>query len=178
MWMRRPTGRVDNWRDIAAHQTAMMNLLIDGYRKAGADPKEIGEAVASCVEDIHCASVYIDIISGAGSFNDPAWIERRHKEALVRLDEETDETFLPGLRAVAAAWFEEKAYMRMRQRARALAEAWDWEGAKALWEGFAAWMTARAGAPWEMPEDRWFPWGGMAYLRRIDPEEWHRAGEA
>jgi hypothetical protein len=178
MWIRRPPGSVDSWRRMAAHQTAVMNVRIDEYRRAGAAPREIGEAVASCIEDIDCASVYIDLITGAGSFDDPAWIERRHKEALARLDEETDETLLPGLRKIAKAWFEEKAYMRMKRRARALGEVWDWEGAKALYEGFAAWMIDRHGVPWQMPEDRRFPWGGMAHLRRIDPEEWRKAGEA
>jgi len=157
----------------------MMNLRIDGYGRAGAVPREIGEAVAACVEDINCSSVYIDLITGAGSFDDPAWIERRHKEALARFDEEIDEILLPGLRKIAASWFEEKAYLRMKRRARALGEAWDWEGAQARWEGFSAWMTDRHGVPWQMPEDRRFPWGGsMAHLRRIDPVEWRKAGEA
>jgi hypothetical protein len=90
-----------------------------------------GERVAGCVEDIDCASVYIDLVNKGGSFDDFAWIERRHKAAIARLDEETDAVLLSGLRRIVTGWYEEIAYFKMKVRARALAESGDAAGAEA-----------------------------------------------
>jgi hypothetical protein len=79
------------------------------------------------------------------------------------------------LRRIVTSWYEEKAYFKMKEKAKALAESGDAAGAQALFDEFAAWMTARKGVPWTKPEDKK---QHFEYQRwRIDPEEWRKASE-
>ncbi|HEV2042110.1 MAG TPA: hypothetical protein VGT81_19055 [Casimicrobiaceae bacterium] len=61
-------------------------------------------------------SVKVELLNGSGSFDDPAWAERRAR-ALTRLEATTDPVLLPGFRKLVRKWREEAARSQMTQRA-------------------------------------------------------------
>jgi len=67
-------------------------------------------------EKIVRSAVNVELLNGSGSFDDPAWAERRAK-ALTRLEVTTDPVLLPGFRKLVRKWREEAARSQMTQRA-------------------------------------------------------------
>jgi hypothetical protein len=66
-----------------------------------------GEAVRDRLEDIEICSINVELLNRTGSFDDPAWIERRSLAARTRLEATTDPLLLPGYRKLVRKWNEE-----------------------------------------------------------------------
>jgi hypothetical protein len=57
-------------------------------------------------------------LNRTGSFDDPAWIERRSLAARTRLEAETDPVLLPGYRKLVRKWNEEIMRFQMTVRVK------------------------------------------------------------
>jgi hypothetical protein len=71
-------------------------------RAAGWGDACAGEAVRDRLENIEICSINVELLNRTGSFDDPAWIERRSLAARTRLEVETDPVLLPGCRKIFA----------------------------------------------------------------------------
>jgi hypothetical protein len=77
-----------------------------------------GEAIRDGLETIEICSINVELLNRTGSFDDPAWIERRSLAARTRLEAETDPVLLPGCRKIVRKWNEEIMRFQMTVRAK------------------------------------------------------------
>ena len=79
-----------------------MESTVAQVRAAGWGDACAGEAVRDRLENIEICSINVELLNRTGSFDDPAWIERRSLAARTRLEAETDPVLLPGCRKIFA----------------------------------------------------------------------------
>ena len=130
-----------DWERSAAKARRGMECTIAQVRAAGWGDAYAGEAVRDVLENIEICGINVKLLNGTGSFDDPAWVERRAKEAVTRLEATTDPLLLPGYRKLVRKWREEVALSQARERARALTEAGDHAGAAAVANVFWTWIN-------------------------------------
>jgi hypothetical protein len=80
------------------------------------------------------------LLNRTGSFDDPAWIERRTLAARTRLEAETDPVLLPGCRKIVRKWNEEIMRFQMEVRIKSRMACGNQAAAQAAFDEFVAWM--------------------------------------
>jgi hypothetical protein len=83
------------------------------------------------LEDIEICSINVELLNRTGSFDDPAWIERRSLAARTRLEAETDPVMLPGCRKIVRKWNEEIMRFQMTVRVKSRMACGNQVGAEA-----------------------------------------------
>jgi len=118
-----------------------MESTIAELRAAGWSDAAIAQVARDRLEEIEVCSINVELLNRTGSFDDPAWIERRRLAARERLDAETDPIMMLGRRKLVRKWNEEimrfQAIVRIKSRLACGNQA----AAEAAWCEFVAWMT-------------------------------------
>ena len=138
MWLREARGTIEDWERRAIETQRDIHVTIAQVRAAGLD--DAGEAIRDLMETIEVCGVNIELLTGSGSFDDPAWVERRARTAHARLEAETDPVLLPGLRKIVRKWNEELVWSRVAEQAKALIARGDQAGAATVFREFGEWM--------------------------------------
>jgi hypothetical protein len=76
---------VHYWERLAAEHRHGMHDTIAQVRAAGWGDIAAGEAVRDTLETIEICSINVELLNRTGSFDDPAWIERRRDVEAVLL---------------------------------------------------------------------------------------------
>lgn len=134
-------SKPEDWEREAANAQRGMECTIAQVRAAGWGDAYAGEAVRDRLEDIEICSINVELLNRTGSFDDPAWIERRSLAARTRLDETTDPVLLPGYRKIVRKWNEEIMRFQMTVRVKLQMACGNQAGAEAAWHEFAEWMN-------------------------------------
>lgn len=140
MWRREARGTVEDWEHRVIETEREIDRTLAGFRAAGWDDTDIGEAIRDLMEAIEVCGVNIELLNGSGSFNDQAWVQRRSGAARDRLEEVTDRALLPGLRKLVRKWHEELVLSQATMRAKMLDARGDHAGAAAVLHEFREWM--------------------------------------
>lgn len=117
-----------------------MEKAIVKMRAAGISDSSIGEAMRDVLEMIEVCSINVELLNRTGSFDDPAWIERRSLAARTRLEATTDPVLLPGYRKIVRKWNEEIMRFRATVRVKSRMASGNQAGAQAAWREFVEWM--------------------------------------
>jgi hypothetical protein len=148
MWRRdvcsRPPERwgsaPEDWERKAAEERGGMESTIVQWRAAGWSDACIGEAIRDDLEAIEVCSINIELLNRMGSFDDPAWIERRSLAARTRLEATTDPLLLPGYRKLVRKWNEEIMRFQATVRVKSRMACGNQAAAEAAWREFVEWM--------------------------------------
>jgi hypothetical protein len=109
-------------------------------RRAGATLAP-GKLSATCWKtNIEICSINVELLNRTGSFDDPAWIERRSLAARTRLDATTDPVLLPGCRKIVRKWNEEIMRFQATVRVKSRMACGNQAAAEAAWREFVGWM--------------------------------------
>ena len=117
-----------------------MEKAIVKMRAAAISDSSIGEAMRDVLEMIEVCSINVELLNRTGSFDDPAWIERRSVAARTRLEAETDPVLLPGCRKIVRKWNEEIMRFQMTVRVKSRMACGNQAGAEAAYREFVQWM--------------------------------------
>jgi hypothetical protein len=117
-----------------------MEDAIARIRAAGLGDACAGEAIRDVLEQIEVCSINVELLNRTGSFDDPAWIERRSLAARERLDAETDPVMLPGYRKLVRKWNEEIMLFQMTVRVKSRMACGNMAAAEAAFREFVEWM--------------------------------------
>jgi hypothetical protein len=129
----------EDWERKAAEERRGMESTIAQVGAAGWGDGAAGQAVRDVLENIEICSINVELLNRAGSFDDPAWIERRSLAAPTRLVE-TDPVLLPGCRKIVRKWNEEIMRFQMTVRVKSRMACGNQAGAEAAWREFVEWM--------------------------------------
>jgi TatD DNase family protein len=108
----------EDWERSAAEHRRSMESTIARVRAAGWGDACAGQAVRDVLENIEICSINVEPLNRTGSFDDPAWIERRSLAARTRLEATTDPVLLPGYRKIVRKWNEEIMQFQMTMRVK------------------------------------------------------------
>jgi len=133
-------SKPEDWESRAAEARRGMEDTVAQCRAAGWGDAYAGEAVRDRLEEIEVCSINVELLNRTGSFDDPAWIERRSLAARTRLDETTDPILLPGYRKIVRKWNEEIMRFQMTVRVKSRMACGNQAGAEAAYREFAEWM--------------------------------------
>jgi hypothetical protein len=133
MLMASPTLGIStrDWEHRAADEHRAMACTVAQVRAAGWGDACAGEAIRDGLETIEICSINVELLNRTGSFDDPAWIERRTLAARTRLEAETDLVLLPGCRKIVRKWNEEIMRFQMTVRAKSRMACGNRAGAEA-----------------------------------------------
>jgi hypothetical protein len=67
----------EDWERRAADERRGMARTVAQVRAAGWGDACAGEAIRDVLENIEICSINVELLNRTGSFDDPAWIERR-----------------------------------------------------------------------------------------------------
>jgi hypothetical protein len=84
-----------------------MESTIAELKAAGWSDADVAQVARNRLEEIEVCSINVELLNRTGSFDDPAWIERRSLAARERLDAETDPIMMLGRRKLVRKWNEE-----------------------------------------------------------------------
>jgi hypothetical protein len=130
----------EDWERKAAEHRRGMESTIAQVRAADWSDASAGEAVRDVLENIEICSINVELLNRTGSFDDPAWIERRSLAARTRLEATTDPVLLPGYCKIVRKWNEEIMWFQMMVRVKSRMACGNQAGAEAAWREFAEWM--------------------------------------
>jgi hypothetical protein len=82
MWLREARGTVEDWKRRAIQAQQEIERTLAAVRAAGWDDTGTGQAIRDLMETIEVCSVNNELLTGSGSFDDPAWVERRTSRLL------------------------------------------------------------------------------------------------
>jgi hypothetical protein len=97
----------EDWERSVASYHRHIECTVAQVRAAGWGDACAGEAVRDVLENIEICSINVELLNRTGSFDDPAWIERRSLAARNRLEATTNPVLLPGYRKIVRKWNEE-----------------------------------------------------------------------
>lgn len=149
MWRRDvhllPTDRYgskpEDWERQATEARRGIEDTIAQCRAAGWSDEYAGEVVRDLLETIEICSINVELLNRTGSFEDPAWIERRSLVARTRLNATTDPLLLPGYRKLVRKWNEELVRFLAEVRIKSRLACGNKAGARAAYDEFVAWMN-------------------------------------
>jgi hypothetical protein len=120
VWLRNARGTLAEWKRRAAEERRAIELTVAKLKTAGYDDAFVGEAIRDVLETIEVCSINVELLTGTGSFDDPTWVAWRSREAIERLERETDPVLLHGLRKIVRKWNEEIAWSETAELIKAL----------------------------------------------------------
>ncbi|MGH6848725.1 MAG: hypothetical protein ACREC0_15220 [Methylocella sp.] len=141
MWLRKARGTPAEWKRRAAEEQRTIERTVVELRAAGLDDACVGEAIRDVLETIEVCSVNVELLTGTGSFGNPRWVEWRSREAIDRLEGETDPVLLHGLRKIVRKWNEEFGWSQTAELIKALVARGDQVGAAAALREFREWVS-------------------------------------
>ena len=118
-----------------------MACTVAQVRAAGWGDACAGEAIRDRLEEIEICSINVELLNRTGSFDDPAWIERRSLAARTRLEATTDPLLLPGYRKLVRKWNEEIMRFQMNVCVESRMACGNQAGAEAAYREFVEWMN-------------------------------------
>ena len=124
----------------SSRRTARHGKHIVQWRAAGWSDACIGEAIRDDLEAVEVCSINVELLNRTGSFDDPAWIERRSLAARTRLEATTDPLLLPGYRKIVRKWNEEIMRFQATVRVKSRMACGNQAAAEAAWREFVEWM--------------------------------------
>jgi hypothetical protein len=130
----------EDWERKAAEERRGMEKAIVKMRAAAIGDSSIGEAMRDVLEMIEVCSINVELLNRAGSFDDPAWIERRSLAARTRLEATTDPILLPGYRKLVRKWNEEIMRFQAEVRIKSRMACGNQDAAQLAYNEFAEWM--------------------------------------
>jgi hypothetical protein len=133
-------SKPEDWERKAADERRGMESTIAQVRAAGFGDADAGEAVRDRLEMIELCGINVELLNRTGSFDDPAWIERRSLAARSRLEAETDPVLLPGCCKIVRKWNEEIMLLQMTVRVRSRLACGNRAAAEAAFREFLEWM--------------------------------------
>jgi hypothetical protein len=133
-------SKPEDWESRAAEARRGMADTIAQCRAAGWSDAYAGEAVRDRLEGIEICSINVELLNRTGSFDDPAWIERRSLAARTRLEATTDPLLLPGYRKLVRKWNEEIMRFQAEVRIKSRMACGNQAAAEAAYREFVAWM--------------------------------------
>jgi hypothetical protein len=140
IWLRETHGTPEKWERAAAKTQLQIDEVVAQIRAAGWGDVCAGEAIRDGLETIEICSINVELLKRTGSFDDPAWIERRSLAAHTRLEVETDPVLLPGYRKIVRKWNEKIMRFQMMVRVKSRMACGNQAGAEAAYREFAEWM--------------------------------------
>ena len=108
--------------------------------RAGWSEACIGEAIRDDLEAIEVCGINIELLNRTGSFDDPAWIERRSLAAREKLASTDNPLWLPGCRKIVRKWNEEIMRFQAEVRIKSCIACGNQAGAEAAYREFSEWM--------------------------------------
>ena len=117
-----------------------MESSIPKIKAAGYSDDDAAQVACNYLEEIEVCSFNVELLNRAGSFDDPAWIERRSLAARERLEAETDPVMLPGYRKLVRKWNEEIMLFQMTVRVKSRMACGNMAAAEAAFREFVEWM--------------------------------------
>ena len=124
----------------AADERRGMARTVAQVRSAGWGDACAGEAIRDVLENIEICSINVELLNRTGSFDDPAWFERRSLAARTRPDATTDPVLLPGCRKIVRKWNEEIMRFQATVRVKSRMACGNQAAAEAAWREFVGWM--------------------------------------
>jgi hypothetical protein len=128
------------WEKKAAEARRGMESTIAELKAAGWSDADAGQVARDRLEEIEVCSINVELLNRTGSFDDPAWIERRSLAARERLEAETDPVMILGRRKLVRKWNEEIMRFQAEVRIKSRMACGNQAGAEAAYREFAAWM--------------------------------------
>jgi hypothetical protein len=102
MWSAEHWGSTpEDWERRAEADRRAMACTVAQVRAAGWGDVAAGQAVRDVLENIEICSVNVELLNRTGSFDDPAWVERRARAAVTRLEATTDPVLLPAFASLS-----------------------------------------------------------------------------
>ena len=135
-WASKP----QHWEQKAAEARRGMESTITELKAAGWSDADVAQVARDRLEEIEVCSINVELLNRTGSFDDPAWIERRSLAARERLDAETDPIMMLGRRKLVRKWNEEIMRFQMTVRIKSRMACGNQAGAEAAYREFAEWM--------------------------------------
>lgn len=117
-----------------------MESSIPEIKAAGYSDDDAAQVARDYLEQIEVCSINIELLNRTGSFDDPAWIERRSLAARERLKAETDPVMILGRRKLVRKWNEEIMRFQAEARIKSHMASGDQAAAQAAYNEFADWM--------------------------------------
>jgi hypothetical protein len=133
-------SKPEDWERRASQARHGMEQSIAEIRALGWGDAYAGEAVRDVLENIEICSINVELLNRTGSFDDPAWIERRSLAARILLAATTDPVLLPGCRKIVRKWNEEIMRFQMTVRVKSRMACGNQAGAEAAYREFVEWM--------------------------------------
>ena len=145
MWDRSIVDAEECRRAVPAMEHSLEEWVVWAHR----DREKWGDMVRRRVVTVEFFKVRYDRATGAGDFDDPAWIDRRAYAAVLALRIEIDPLKLWGRRTVVRIWHEEVANYQTWQACDALRAAGREDQARAGDEAFYRWLDRPDAAHWD-----------------------------
>ena len=134
-------SKPEDWERRAAETRRCMENIIGQCKAAGWTDEYAGEAIRDVLETVEICSINVELLNRTGSFNDPAWIERRSLVARTRLNATNDPLLLPGYRKLVRKWNEEIVRFLAEVRIKSRLACGSKAGAQAAYDEFVAWLN-------------------------------------
>jgi hypothetical protein len=99
-------SKPEYWERKAADAESGMESRIAELKAVGWSDADVGQVARDYLEEIEVCSINVELLNRIGSFNDPAWIERRSLAARDRITRETPGRVVgdDGVNSVACSW--------------------------------------------------------------------------
>jgi hypothetical protein len=133
-------SKPEDWESRAAEARRGMERSIAEVKAAGWSDADAGQVARDYLEQIEVCSINVELLNRTGSFDDPAWIERRSLAARERLEAETDPIMMLGRRKLVRKWNEEIMRFQAEVRIKSRMACGNQAGAQAAYNEFAEWM--------------------------------------
>jgi hypothetical protein len=133
-------SKPEDWHRRRFETWCRIDNTITEWRAKGWSDACIGEAIRDQLEGIEVCGINIELLNRTGSFDDPAWIERRSLAAREELASTDDPLWLPGCRKIVRKWNEEIMRFQAIVRIKSRLACGNREAAEAAFYEFDAWM--------------------------------------
>jgi hypothetical protein len=133
-------SKPEYWEQKAADAQRGMGSRIAELKAAGWSDADVAQVARDYLEEIEVCSINVELLNRTGSFDDPAWIERRSLAARERLRAETDPVMMLGCRKLVRKWNEEIVRFQMEVRVKSRMACGNQAAAQAAFDEFVAWM--------------------------------------
>jgi hypothetical protein len=130
----------EDWERRRIETHLSVHRTITEWRAAGYTDACIAKAIRDDLEGVEVCGINIELLNRTGSFDNPAWIERRSLAARARLEATSDPLLLPGYRKLVRKWEEEIMRFQVEARVKSHMACGDQAAAEVAWREFVAWM--------------------------------------